>query len=294
MSDHDFDPSDHAALVGQVQMLLERRRYGQAEKLVADGLQTRPDDVQLLYFAAFLDWAQDRNDAAQATLARVLAHDPGHYGGRLMLGQLLEETKRYADAEQVWIELLREYPEDADLYGHYGALMLSVLEIDKARRLALEGLRHEPEHEHCLFVAAISDLIDGRTLGDNERLVELVRAHPEHVRTGFALMAALEDRGHDRQAMRIAQELLRSQPDSEELVEVVRQFRRKTHWSMLPLYPVQRWGWTAALLMWAAVAFGLPMIAPGLPKGVTGTITLLWFVYCLYSWFWPSILKRLV
>lgn len=275
-------------------MLLDRRRYEQARGRVTEALRTAPDDVELLYYSAFLDWVQDRNDAAEATLGRIFALDPGHYGARLLLGQLLQEGKRYAEAERVWIEMLRENPEDADLYGHYGGLMLVALEVDKARRLALEGLRHEPEHEHCLFVAAISDLIDGRPLGDNERIASLVQAHPEHLRTGYALMVALEDRGDDRQALRIAQQLLRAQPDSAELVEVVRAFRRKTHWSMLPLYPMQRWGWTAAIGMWAAVAFGLPMIAPGLPKGVVLGITLLWLLYVVYSWVWPHILKRLV
>lgn len=275
-------------------MLIDRRRYDQARGRVTDALRAAPDDVELLYYSAFLDWVQDRNDDAETTLGRILALDPGHYGARLLLGQLLQEGKRYAEAERVWIEMLRESPEDADLYGHYGGLMLVALEVDKARRLALEGLRHEPEHEHCLFVAAISDLIDGRPLGDNERITTLVQAHPEHVRTGYALMIALEDRGDDRQAMRIAQQLLRAQPDSAELVEVVRAFRRKTHWSMLPLYPMQRWGWTAALGMWAAVAVGLPMIAPGLPKGVVLAITLVWLLYVVYSWVWPHILKRLV
>jgi tetratricopeptide (TPR) repeat protein len=294
VSEHDADVTDHHALVGTVQMLLDRRRYAQAQGLVADGLRANPDSVELLYLSAFIDWVHDRNDAAEASLAKVFTQDPEHYGARVMLGQLMQEKKRYADAEQVWIAMLRDFPEDADLYGHYGSLMLVTLNVDKARRLALEGLRHDPDHGHCLFVAAISDLIDGRQLGNNERIDALVRAHPEHLRTGHALLVALEDRGDDRQALQIAQQLLRSQPDSPELVELVRHFRRKSHWSMVPLYPMQRWGWTAVLLMWAAMAFGLPLIAPGLPKGATGTITLLWVIYCLYSWFWPSILRRFV
>jgi predicted Zn-dependent protease len=294
VTDGDSAILDERTLVGRVEMLLDRRRYDQAERLVADGLHTHPDSVRLLYFSAFIDWVRDRNQAAQSTLGRILAQDPGHYGAQVMLGQIHRESNRLADAEQVWIALLRDFPEDADLYGHYGSLMLGALNIDKARRLAGEGLRHDPEHAHCLFVAAACDLIDGRQLGDNERLAELLRAHPEHIRTGLMLVAALEDRGQDRQAMRVAQQLLRSQPDSPELVDMVRQFRLKTHWTMLLLYPLQRWGWTASVAMWAAVVFGLTALTPQLPKGASGAIVLGWLGYCLYSWIWPSILRRIV
>jgi predicted Zn-dependent protease len=290
----ETDVTDHYALVRRVELLLERRRFDQARPMIGEGLRANPDSVELLYFSAFIDWVHDRNDDAQATVGRILSLDPENYAARILRGQILQESRKFADAEQTWIHLLRDYPEDADVYGHYGALMLGTLNIDKARRLAAEGLRHEPEHEHCLFLAAMCDLIDGRSLGDNEKIATLVRSHPEHQRTSLTLILALEDQGDDRQALRVAQELLRSQPDSTQFVDLVRHFKLKTHWSMLPLYPVQRWGWTASIVMWAAVAFGLPLIAPGLPKGVAGTILVIWLVYVLYSWFWPTILKRIV
>jgi tetratricopeptide (TPR) repeat protein len=288
------DPNDEDNALRQAEVLIERRRYHEAERVIKRALETRPDSAQLLYLSSFIDWARDDNDDARAKIERVLALQPEHYGARVLLGQLLEERKQHADAEQVWIGLLREFPEDPDVYGHYAALLLANLNVDKARRLALEGLRYDPEHESCLFNVALADLIEDRALGSNQNLETLIRAHPERLRTGLALVAALEDRGDNRQAHRVAQQLLRSRPDSDELVDLVRHFRLKTHWSMLPLYPVQRWGWTAALAMWGAVAFGLPLIAPGIPKGVVGVVTMTWLVYCVYSWVWPSILKRLV
>ena len=281
------------ALEQRAGLLVDRRRFGQARSALAEGLREYPENLRLLYLAAFVDWAEDRNDSARATVQQLLQLSPDDYGGRCLLGHLQEESKHLAEAELTWIGLLREYPEDADLHGHYANLMLKTFHTVKARQLALNGLRLEPEHAHCLFVAATCDLIDGRTLDENQNVAALVRHHPEHLRTGIILVIALEDRGEHRAAHKIAQELLRAQPENEQLVEMVRQLRQASHWSMLPLYPLRRWGWPAAIGLWAFFAFVLPMLAPGLPKGVSGGLVTAWIVYVIYSWCWPPIFKRL-
>ena len=42
------------------------------------------------------------------------------------------------------------------------------------------------------------------------------------------------------------------------LVELVRELTHKYHWSMLPLYPMLRWGWAGAALVAAAAAMSGP------------------------------------
>jgi len=284
----------HDALVERIQFLMERQRYDQARKMVGEGLANHPESQALLYYSAFLEWVDDRLDPALATTRQLLNIDPDHYGGRILLGRLLTEKKDLAGAEQVWIALLKEYPEDPDLYANYGDLMLAVLDVDKARRLAEEGLRHEPEHEHCLYVAAMARLIDGHGMGNNEQLATLVSRHPEHVRTDTTLAIALQEKGRTRDALHVSQQLLRAQPDNSGLLENVRILKAATHWSMLPLYPIQRWGWPAVFGLWAVFAFGLPRIAPGLPPGVVLSIQGLWILYVIYSWVWPSLLRKMI
>jgi hypothetical protein len=170
--------------------------------------------------------------------------------------------------------------------------MLQSLNFDKALRLAEEGLRHEPEDNHCLYVAAIARLIDGKGLGDNQPLATLITNHPEHLRAGTSLVMALESAGRRRDALRVSQELLRSRPDNSQLLENVRILKAATHWSMLPLYPIQRWGWPAVFGIWALFAFGLPAIAPNLPPGVRLGVTCLVLAYVVYSWVWPPLLRK--
>ncbi len=295
MSDDTHPPDERARIQFEALALIDRRRYDQARVLIGQGLKEFPDDSEFLYLGAFVDYAQDHTDEAFTATTQLLARDPEHYGGRRLLAQLHEEHKQYAEAEEQWLGLLRDHPEDADLYGFYGHLMLLTLNTDKARKLALEGLSQEPDHSHCLFVATLTDLIEGRGSSfDATNLQRLLTEHPEHKRTAVALVIALNERGDFKGALRVGQELLRSQPDSQEVLEMVKALKRQSHWSMLPLYPMQRWGWGGA----AAVTFGglimLRALRANIDEGTYVILNMAWLGYVLYSWIWPAVLKKLI
>lgn len=292
MNDKSSDKLSHDALIDRVGFLMDRRRYDQARTELREGLGRFPDSPSLIYFSAFIDWIDDRLEPAHESVQQLLRLAPEHYGGRVLLGQLLAERKDLGGAEEVWIALIKNNPEDPELYAHYGELMLNVLDIDKAQRLAQEGLRYDPESEHCLYVAAMARLVDGQGIGDNEDLATLIARHPEHLRAGTTLVIALQERGRRREALRVSQELLRAQPDNPQLLENVKILKAATHWSMLPLYPIHRWGWPAVFALWAIFALGLPRIAPGLPPGIVLGITIFWVVYVIYSWVWPPLLRK--
>jgi tetratricopeptide (TPR) repeat protein len=278
------------AVENEARALVERRRYPQAERTVARGLKDFPDSVELQYFAAFIDYAQDRSAAAMEGVKALLAQAPQHYGARTLWAHLLEDAERWAEAEEIWIALLREYPQSADCYAAYGELMLKTLNLDKAQRLAREGLRHEHEHAGCLYLSAMIDLIQHRR--ESEHLQRMLREHPEQVRSAIALVVALSARGNDRGALRIAQELLRHQPDSAQALGLVRELKARTHWSLLPLYPMRRWGWTGAMVVTLAGITAVRLGEHSLPPAVSGTVLALWLAYVVYSWTWPRLLRR--
>jgi tetratricopeptide (TPR) repeat protein len=287
---------DLSSVLREAEALVERRRFAHARVVIGHGLRHFPENSDLLYLSAFIEYVEDQHDAAMKTVQQVLAQDPEHKGARRLCAHLHEEVKEFAQAEALWIGLLREYPEDADLYASYAELMLKTLNLDKAGRLAKEGLRHEPENAGCLYVAAVIDVIEGGgargTRQDN--LKTLLLEHPEHVRTAFALVIALNDRGQHRDALRIAQELLRSQPDSQQYVALVRELKMQSHWTMMPLYPMQRWGWGGAAAVSIAGIVGVRALSNVVPEPVALTIVYTWLIYCIYSWVWPSILRKLI
>lgn len=286
--------NDLAAIEHEAHALVERRRYPQARITVGRGLKDFPDSIELQYLAAFIDYASERQEQAMQGVRALLAEAPHHYGARTLYAHLLEGSKQLVEAERVWIDLLREYPQDADCFAGYGDLMLKTLNLDKARRLAQEGLRQSPEHAGCLYLATLIDLIRHGSRARSEHLQRMLREHPEHGRSALALVITLSAQGNNRGALRIAQELLRQQPDSPHLLKLVRTLRTRTHWSMLPLYPIQRWGWNAAIAITVVAIVGLRLAERALPPLVVAGLTWIWLGYVIYSWTWPRLLSRIL
>jgi tetratricopeptide (TPR) repeat protein len=294
MTESDNIAPNLSAVVGEAHALVERRRYAHARATISHGLRHFPDSAELLYLAAFVDYASDQHEAAMQTVLRVLAANPHHYGARRLCAYLHEAKKEYPQAEELWIGLLRENPEDADCFGAYAELMLKTLNLEKAGRLAKEGLRHEPDHPVCLYVGALIDVISGKRGQESEPLLRLLQAHPEQVITATTLVVALTEQGRNREALRIAQELLRNQPDNPHFLSLVRELKMQTHWTMLPLYPMQRWGWGGAAVVSVAGIIGVRAMGNAVPEPFQSVIVYTWLTYVIYSWVWPSILRRMI
>ena len=293
MSDTDTTAPNLGAILSEAHALVERRRYAHARATISHGLRHFPDNSELLYLAAFVDYASDDRETAMQTVRQVLAANPQHYGARRLCAYLHEAKKEYALAEELWIALLREYPEDADCYGAYAELMLKTLNLDKAGRLAKEGMRHDPDQPVCLYVGALIDVISGKR-GESEHLVRLLQAHPEQVITATTLVVALSEQGRSREALRIAQQLLRNQPDNPHFLALVRELKMQTHWTMLPLYPMQRWGWGGAAVVSVAGIVGVRAMGNAVPEPFRSVVVYTWLAYVIYSWVWPSILRKMI
>ena len=287
-------PLSSAAVIAQSDLLIERHRLDQARALLAQALKANPDDEELLHRLALIDYLEEDHGAALDTIQRLLSRTPSHYGGRCLHAAILERRKQLADAESVWLGLIRDFPESADLYASYARLMLSTLNLTKAQRLAAEALRLEPEQDAALFVMAMCDLIAGTKGQRSHHLETLVRERPENAATMITLILALQDRSDWRGALRLAQEILRSRPTDADYVDLVRELKVETHWSMVPLYPMRRWGWAGSFGMWLAGIVGLNVLSRVVAPPVIITLGLLWFVYVVYSWVWPAQLKRLL
>jgi predicted Zn-dependent protease len=285
-------PTSAAVYAEQAFYFIERRRLADAKRLLAQALTQYPQDPDLLYQSAQAEWLGDENETAEKTVRQVLVTDPEHAPARQLLVSMLVEREEYADAELLLIELLREYPESAELYGRYSRLMLRTLHLEKAEQLALEGLRYDPEDDECLMAAALCETARSGAR-PNAGLQKLLAAHPESMSSVHALVVALVDSGRIAEAHHIAQGAMRADPANEHLVTLVRELRIQNHWSMMPLWPLQKWGWGASVAMWVGgiiVIRGLSKTAPEL----AAPVAFIWLGYCIYSWVWPPLIRRIL
>lgn len=271
--------------------LTERRRFDQAGSVLGQALAQFPDDADLLFQAAYLDYLQDRNDSALQSVQAVLRRDPEHFQARFLLFSLLEDSAELAQAELVLLDLMKAYPQESMLYARYAMLMYRTLNLAKAKALAHEALRLDPDSELALTACLMGDMIDGRRADQRMTLAELIQKHPENAHTAHMLITHLLQRGQYRAAKRIAVALLHAQPDSRAVLALVVQLDVLSHWSMLPLWPVNRWGWAASVGIYFIVLVGLNLLRQHVPQ-VSNLASNVLLGYVAYSWIYPPLLTR--
>lgn len=275
----------------QLDGLIERSRYAQARSLLGDALQHYPDDASLLFASAHIDYLTDDSQAARRTLQQILSRDPEDYLARSLMVNLHQDAGELEQAEAVLLELLREYPEAAFQYARYAMLMYRTMHIEKAKQLAHEALRLDPNQELALTACLIGDMIDGRPGAERASLASLMQGHPESETTARMLITYLVGRGRYHAAKRIAIELLKLYPHSRDVLELVVQLEALSHWSMLPLWPFNRFGWVASAGFYFVMLLAMNFIRRAAPlAGDLAFYTLLG--YCAYSWIYPSLLTR--
>lgn len=292
MSDHD-NPPDLRDLRFRASELLDRRRVGAAREVLARALREHPGDAGLLYELARADYLEDRHDDARAALSQILAADPDDAAARFLLFWVALDRglpKELVEAEDLILGLLRQYPQTADYFAAYARLMLRTLHFDKAGALCQEALRLAPGDADCLRAQALCNLVNGRRGSDNAALVQLIAADPQDLATLRLVVTALNAAGRHREALRLARELLRAQPDDPHLLNYVREMHRLNHFSMLPLYPLQRWGLMASVALWGGAVVGGMLVREHAPE-YSGLFTTVVLGYVAYSWIWPPLLN---
>jgi len=281
-------------VTSQLAYLVERQRFAEAKRLLGNLLAERPEDPDLLFYGAYIDHFEKRPEQAMETVQKVLSLDPHHESARRLLFGLHNEARRFAEAERVLIDLIKDYPEDADLYAQYSMLMLETQHLEKAQKLAEEAVRLAPDDEQALLASALCAFVADPSPETNHRLQELIRRYPDSMRTLITMIVVLADRRRHKEALLLSQELLRAYPDNEDVVNLVVALKVQNHWSLKPLWPMQRFGWAGSAGLWVVIV-GLFAVLPRTPLAPwEGPIFAVVLTYIVYSWVYPPILNRLM
>lgn len=275
----------------QIALLIERKRYGDAGRLLAEAISREPDHSGYRLLAARLGIATADYAYARDNLEAVLAQDPDNAEARRLMFEMLCETQRFVEAEQTIIGLLQDYPDRAYFYALYAELMLTTLHIDKAAALAREGLRLDPESNLSQVVCLLVDVIEDRSHDASRRLEELVRENPEALHVAWSVVVVLQSRHRYAEALHVMRGILRVTPNDPDVVDALVELRVASHWSMLPLAPLQRFGWGGSGVLWGVAALSV-FLANRFAPDVTGPLVVFYLVYVVYSWVWPPLLKR--
>jgi tetratricopeptide (TPR) repeat protein len=280
-------------VLARVAPLLERRRTAQARALLAPALQAHPAHPGLLLQAVWVDYLENDYDAALKGLRALLAQTPETAEARLLLFLILMGKERYVEAEPVIIGLLRDFPESADYCGDYALLMLKTLNLEKAKRLAEQGLAYDATDTNSLMVLTICDFIERKSVAPSQALQQLIIKQPESLHTLLLVIVALEQRGDVAGARRVAGELVAAHPHNQDLVRLAHALTVNSHWSMLPLWPLRKWGGKASVAIWIGSIVAVKVLQ-NINPGAATIFVVVALGYCVYSWVWPSLLTKMM
>ena len=295
MSEFEHSEDQIANAISQVEFLIERERFDQAKHEIQNVLAISPNNIDALYYAGWLDWREDKLDDGLKVISNLLSINPNHYGARRLLSDLYHELDRNNEAEQTLLQLLKDYPDDPDTYADYAYLMLHTLHVEKAQLLAQEALKREPEHLEAMRVNIFCKLIiEGPSDDTYNELQNLAERFPDIEGTAYTIISVLTDSNRDKEALVIAQNLLRVYPTSPGALEIVKELRYINHWSMTPLRLLKRYGWAGSVAVWLVFLIAVKLIDSSPYEDYLGAVVMTFFAYVVYSWAYPPILKSLM
>lgn len=280
-------------IAAQAEELIDRRRFFMARNILGPALLQHPDHVGLLYQMARSEVIEHNCKVAPDVLSRLLALKPDHDGARLLLFFIEMQAGHLAEAERIILDLLRASPRQPVYYANYSRLMLRAMDFAKARRLVDEALRISPNLDYALQTRVLCDIVDGRSGLDSGSMKQLLMNSPDDARTLRLVTVSLVHSGRSRQALRLAQELLRGQPNDAGLLKLVKTLSYSNHWSMLPLLPLRKWGWAASAGTWVLMLVVVKALQRWAPAQVM-PVSLFWLAFVVYSWVWPTMLKKIL
>lgn len=145
----------------EARALLALGRQDEADALLASALEDAPDDPDLLSVYAERLVAQGDTAAAEAALTRAVVKSPFHQRARRLLGELLRSSGRPQDAVEVYQQMLRIQPDDAETHFAIGSLMLET-DPNAALPYLEEACRLAPSRVFFLTSLGIAYLKAGR------------------------------------------------------------------------------------------------------------------------------------
>ncbi|RLE26373.1 MAG: hypothetical protein DRJ65_05680 [Acidobacteria bacterium] len=162
----------------EARALLALGRESEADAVLEKALTTSPDDPDLLSVYAARLSRQGNNSEAEAALTRAVDKSPFHQRARRQLGELLRNANRSQDAIEVYEEMLRIKPDDADTHFAIGSLLLDSDPVAALPYLE-EASRLAPSRPRFLTSLGIAYLKNGRTTEAEATLRRAIALSPD-------------------------------------------------------------------------------------------------------------------
>lgn len=224
----------------------------------------------------------DRHDQALRAARQGLALEPESVELLDVASESAAQLREFEEAERLRLAALKLDPDDPYLLARYAMLLARCRRLPKAEKVLARAEASDPDDPAVIATRAALAYFNGDDRGarrHGERLLnEWDADHP----AGHALVGTYHSlRGNAGRARRHFESAARYDVADRELSDVAREARIESHWFLIPMRPITRFGpgpvWLASIaVMGALFALGFETAA------VVWALT--YFAYVVYSW----------
>jgi tetratricopeptide (TPR) repeat protein len=275
-------------------ILLQQRRYEDAERELRTALALDPDNAHLQLLLCICLFEQEKIEEAENSIRQVIHQEPDNDYALYILAKIKLVQEDEKKAEALLKNAVQLAPNEADYYGLLASIYLQKKAFQQALDFAEQGLAVDSENILCLNMRSTALLKLRRKEEAFQTIEKALEKDPEneytHVNYGWGKL----ERGQHKEALIHFREALRLNPNSEAakagLVETMkakywfyRMFLKYAFW-MSRLSSKNQWIFIIGLYVLIRLLRGLAGDNEILNL-IIWPIIILYLIFALSSWF---------
>jgi len=172
-------PQDLQVKKDYIQLLLQKGRLAEAEKLDGEILKARPDDSAALIYGSQIQISSGRPRDATASLQAVIKSDPANSEAHYVLGIAFEKLGDPEGAEREWREALRLRPEFLDAVRALAGVALHKGDVNALDQIASQMIGLQPSSAEGYSLRALSNISRQRFAAADADIRKAIDSAPE-------------------------------------------------------------------------------------------------------------------
>ncbi|MDY0330454.1 MAG: tetratricopeptide repeat protein [Thiomonas sp.] len=213
MTTTPFNPSKDQLLLAEINAAFNGKNYPHVIHAARIFLKKNPNHAPTLHQYALALIHTGRQKEAKPLLQRVVALAPNEVLPLFHLARVHQDLKELFDAQKIYIQLIKRWPETLDAYASYGSLLQSAGRLKEAEQLYRTAISIAPSSFINRRNLAALLLTQGLTQGDKDEAFEIYQDLWEKTRShiaGMELADLLTKNGQYDQAITLYKEILDS------------------------------------------------------------------------------------
>jgi tetratricopeptide (TPR) repeat protein len=208
-----------SATASRSQVLLDLRRWGEAERAAAQEISRDPEDVHARCRLALARFGAGRHAEALEAAEGAIGLDPEEEWGHRLRALALNRMGRRKEAVRAAEESVRLEPDLAATYEVLADCLMSAKQLARAREVAERGIERDPSNAGLHLTLGNIALDLGQLPRAEEHFRVALRHDPEDAVALNNLAVALRGRGKETEAAQLFESAARLDPRLDQPVE---------------------------------------------------------------------------